>query len=106
MADTVSTPIRFPIQVCYASPEETWVLDLAVSQGTSVIQALEQAGLATRFAEAVRKGHVGIYGRKVPPDQELRPDDRIEIYRPLTDLPQNIRRRHVEQMRALKGNRR
>lgn len=106
MADPIVDFPRFPIQVCYASPEETWVLDLEVPQGTTVAQALEQAGVAERFADALENGVVGIYGKKVPKDRLLVPYDRIEIYRPLADLPQNIRRRRVEQLRERKTGRR
>ncbi|MBR7069249.1 MAG: RnfH family protein [Oxalobacter sp.] len=102
MADTV----LIPIQVCYASPEETWVLDIEVPLGISVVQALGKAGLVERFAGEIEQGHIGIYGRKVPVDTILAPYDRIEVYRPLADLPQNIRRRRVEQKRAQKGSRR
>ena len=102
MADTA----LIPIQVCYASPEGSWVLDIEVPQGTSVVQALGQAGLVERFAGEIERGHIGIYGRKVPVDTVLTPHDRIEVYRPLADLPQNIRRRRVEQMRTQKGSRR
>ena len=106
MAEPIVDLPRFPIQVCYASPEETWVLDLEVPQGTTVAQALEQAGVAERFTEAIEKGAVGIYGRKVPKDRLLVAYDRIEIYRPLADLPQNIRRRRVERLREQENSRR
>ena len=106
MVESAVEPMRFPVQVCYASPEETLVVELEVVRGTTVVQALEQAGLAERFTEAVGKGAIGIYGRKVPGDRVLEPDDRIEIYRPLADLPQNIRRRRVEQLRGKKAGKR
>ncbi len=106
MVESAVEPVLFPVQVCYASPEETLVIDLEVIQGTTVAQALEQAGLAGRFPEAVGKGAVGIYGRKVPGDRLLAPHDRIEIYRPLADLPQNIRRRRVERLRGQKAEKR
>lgn len=106
MVDPAVGPVLFPVQVCYASPEETLVVDLEVVQGTTVVQALEQAGLAERFSEAVQKGAIGIYGRKVPGDRLLGPHDRIEIYRPLADLPQNIRRRRVERLRGQKAEKR
>ena len=88
------------VQVCYLSPDEQLIQEVPVPVGTTVVQALEKAGLSERFADAIRQGYIGIYGRKVPVDTVLSPEDRIEIYRPLQDLPQNIRRRRVEQMRG------
>ncbi len=105
MVESPLKPKCISVQICYASLEETWVMDFEVSQGTSVVQALEQAGLAGRFACAIEKGFIGIYGKKVSNDRVLMPDDRIEIYRPLADLPQNIRRQRVEQLRRLKTTR-
>lgn len=99
--DTIgSETAMMTVQVCYLSPDEQLIQEIAVPAGTTVVQALEKAGLAGRFAGAISQGHVGIYGRKVPVDTVLSPEDRIEIYRPLRDLPQNIRRRRVEQMRG------
>jgi len=106
MADDVLKPGYIPVQISYASPEETWVMDLQVPQGESVVQALDQAGLLERFAEAVEKGFIGIYSRKVPGDRVLLPYDRIEIYRPLVGLPQDIRRRRVERLRGKKAGKR
>ena len=88
------------IQICHVTPDEQLVRELSVPEGTTVVQAMRQAGLAERFAEAISHGYIGIYGRKVPVDTVLSANDRIEIYRPLKDLPQNIRRRRVEQMRS------
>lgn len=88
------------VQVCYLSPEDQLIQDVAVPIGATIRQALEIAGLSGCFAEAVQQGYIGIYGQKMPVDAVLKPDDRIEIYRPLRDLPQNIRRRRVEQMRS------
>ncbi len=106
MADPIPGGAGIPIQICYASPGESWVVDLAVPLDVTVAQAFELAGLSVRFAQALSKGDVGIYGKKVPVDTVLKPHDRIEIYRPLADLPQNIRRRRVEEIRAQKAERR
>ena len=106
MADPISAGTGIPVQICYASPSESWVVDLTVPLKTTVAQAFELAGISSRFAQAITNGDVGIYGKKVPLDTVLNPHDRIEIYRPLTDLPQNIRRRRVEEIRARKAERR
>jgi putative ubiquitin-RnfH superfamily antitoxin RatB of RatAB toxin-antitoxin module len=106
MADSIPVAADIPVQICYASPSESWVVDLKVPLKTTVAQAFELAGLSARFSQALSNGDVGVYGKKVPLDTVLNSHDRIEIYRPLTDLPQNIRRRRVEEIRAQKAERR
>ena len=96
---------QFPIQICYATPSEELVLNLKVKPGCTVIQAFHQAHLFKRFARAIENGDIGIYGKRVSLDRKLVSGDRIEIYRALMDLPQNIRRRRVEQMREKKESR-
>lgn len=76
---------------------ETVALDL--SAPCDVLQALQQSGFLTRFAEIDHPGIlVGVWGRRVTLAQKLRDQDRVEVYRPLLVDPKVARReRFVKQ---------
>lgn len=71
------------------------------SPGT-VIDAIRASGFLDRFAEidlAVQS--VGVWGRPTSLDAGLRPNDRIEIYRPLAVNPKEARRQRVAGHKAV-----
>ena len=72
---------------------------LLVEPGATVSSALRRSGLLDQFPEIAGASlPMGIWGRKAPPDQLLRDQDRIEIYRPLKVDPKVARRaRFVKQ---------
>lgn len=85
------------IEVVYALPEKQVLLSLKVASGSSIEQALQQSGVLRRFPEldlAMMK--VGIYSRIVPLTTALVGGERIEIYRPLTADPREMRRKRAE----------
>ena len=81
-------------------------LTLAVSEGTTILGALEQAGWLHDFVELavwcqqmrevsvpIAKGwRVGIYAQKQPLHYQLQPFDRVEIYRSLSADPMSQRK--------------
>jgi putative ubiquitin-RnfH superfamily antitoxin RatB of RatAB toxin-antitoxin module len=72
---------------------EVDLVELTLSEGTTLEQALRASGLAERHPEidlAVLK--VGIWGRNSSLDETLRDGDRVEIYRPLQVDPKEARR--------------
>ena len=71
-------------------------LALQLPAGSTAAQALALAGWD-------REGvSLGIWGRKVGPDEVLRDGDRLELYRPLTVDPMQARhRRHALQGRRI-----
>jgi len=59
----------------------------------SVLQALQQSGLLSRYPEIDNHSVlVGVWGHKAKLDQSLRDHDRVEIYRPLRVDPKVARR--------------
>jgi uncharacterized protein len=59
----------------------------------SVLQALQQSGLLSRYPEIDNSSVlVGVWGHKAKLDQSLRDHDRVEIYRPLRVDPKVARR--------------
>lgn len=85
------------IEVVYALPEKQVLLALKVASGSSIEQALQQSGVLRRFPELdLATMKVGIYSRIVPLTTALAGGERIEIYRPLTADPREMRRKRAE----------
>ena len=85
------------IQVCYALPDSTTLLELTLPAGSTVKQAIDTSGLLARFPEidlSVQK--VGVFGKLKPLDAVLHDGDRIEIYRALQADPMESRRRRAK----------
>ena len=79
---------------------------LQVSEGTTIYEALDQAGWLRQFADlalwcqqaidikvpTAKLWHVGIFAQKQPLSYQLQPFDRIEIYRSLSADPMSQRK--------------
>ncbi len=71
-------------------------LTLQLPAGSTAGQALAQAGWGWEGMT------LGVWGRKVGPEEVLRDGDRLELYRPLTVDPMQARhRRHALQGRRI-----
>ena len=82
---------RLQVQVCFAEPHRQTLIDLQVTPGTTIAQAVEQS-----FPEIDLALHtVGIYGKIKTVETVLREGDRVEIYRPLLADPKVSRRRRA-----------
>ena len=79
------------VWVAYATPEQQWHVAVAFQQGMTVLDAIQQSGLAiaTTLPEPLM---LGIFGVRVEPQHVLQAGDRVEIYRALTINPKDIRR--------------
>lgn len=90
------TAETFQVEVVYALPEKQVLLPLDVSPGTTVAQAIELSGIEAHFpGMEVDPKRVGVFGAKVGMQDELRPGDRVEIYRPLIADPKEARRKRA-----------
>lgn len=77
-----------------------------VRQGTTLYEALAQAGWLKQFEElaswceqvantttpTAKRWHVGVYAQKQPLNYRLQPSDRIEVYRSLSADPMSQRK--------------
>ena len=79
------------IEVVYALPQQQERVLLDLAPGSTVLEAIEASGLLRRRRQ-VELNRVGIWGRPAGPDTRLREQDRVEIYRPLTADPKEVRR--------------
>jgi hypothetical protein len=87
------------VEVAYATPEQQVIIVLKVPEGATVEHAINASGLLNQFPEIDAADiKAGIFGSVCKLDQQLRPADRVEIYRPLIHDPKEARRQ-----RAAKG---
>ena len=95
------------VWVAYASPEQQFHIAVVFYEGMTAAQAIEASGLAAQVS-LPEPMQLGVFGTKVEPDLVLQAGDRVEIYRPLTINPKDIRRKRAAKNpvgRYLKGNR-
>lgn len=94
------------VEVAYATEEKQLIVEVDVAEGTTMLQAAEQSGIAREFKGLTLEGTpMGLFGRKVPkPDQEVvREGDRVEIYRPLKIDPKQARLNRAAKTKAGKS---
>ena len=86
------------IAVVYAKASNYKWVDLDVPEETTAAQAIELSGLLTQFPEIdLEENRFGVFGRIVKSDHMLQPNDRVEIYRPITADPETVERRDLEE---------
>ncbi len=89
------------IEVAAALPDRQVVVPLNLAAGATVEQAIEAAGLASKLPGfEIDKRRCGIFGRLCRPDRVLVDGDRVELYRPLTADPKEVRRQLAQLERA------
>jgi uncharacterized protein len=85
---------RILVEVVHAQPGKQVVLAVELPSGASAADAVRASGIAAHFAGLdVERAPLGIYGRRVTREHPLSAGDRVEIYRPLTADPKEVRRR-------------
>lgn len=92
------------VEVAFALPDKQRIIELLVEPGTTAYQAAERSGIVKVFPEIdLDNSKMGIFGQalgtkglKPPKEHELQPGDRVEIYRPLTADPKEVRRKRAQ----------
>lgn len=82
------------VEVVLALPDRVVIRQVLLAADATVAQAVAAAGLESE-GMPVDQLRLGIFGRRVAPEQQLRDGDRVEIYRPLTLDPKDARRRRA-----------
>lgn len=80
------------VEVCYARPDVQEMVALEVPPGITAGRVLELSGLAARFPDA-GQCVLGIAGKRVEADRIMAAGERLELLRPLTADPKEVRRR-------------
>lgn len=87
---------KIEVQVCYATPEKSVILNLELSLGVTLEQAIIRSGILAMFPEIdLARTKVGIFGKLKSLASDLRSGDRVEIYRALVADPMEARRRRA-----------
>lgn len=96
------------VEVAYALPDKQKIYSLLVEPGTTALQAAKRSAVTKDFEGIdLYTAKMGIFGQalgakgsKGPSEYILRPNDRVEIYRPLLADPKEIRRRRAAKAAA------
>ena len=83
------------VTVVYAGADHQIVRRVELFAGSTVMHAIDSSGIAAALPGGVDPYRLGIFARKVAPDQLVHDGDRIEIYRPLQLDPMEARRRRA-----------
>lgn len=91
------------IEIAYALPQRQELVHVLLPAGSTVQQAIEASGLMRKYAEIdLKKNKVGVFGKLTKLDAPLRDRDRVEIYRPLIADPKEVRKKRVDEGKAMK----
>ena len=93
--------VKHSVEVCYALPDASFLVQLDVDADTTIAQAIAASGMLTHFPEIdLARNKLGLFGKLKPADTVLRDGDRIEIYRALQADPMESRRRRARHKAA------
>lgn len=85
------------VDLVYALADEQYVLQLQLSEGSSIADALEVAKKDPLFARfPLQDLTAGVWGEVKPVDYLLSSGDRLELYRALKIEPMQARRNRVK----------
>jgi len=92
------------VEVAYALEKKQTLLELKVSEGTTLKQAVELSGIIDIYPQIdLTKDKTGIFGKIAKLDAILREKDRIEIYRPLIADPKQVRKERAAKGKAMRS---
>ena len=84
------------VSAVYATREQQHLFEAEVARGTNALELVQQSGLLEHCVDVSTDNlaalSLGIYSQKVEHDHLLEEGDRVEIYRPLTADPKEVRR--------------
>ena len=87
---------RIKVSIVYATPEKQWLNEFHVQRGTSAQDLIEKSNILNKIDSLngtdINALMLGIFAEKVSLDYLLEEGDRLEIYRPLTADPKEVRR--------------
>ncbi len=92
------------IEVVYALRDRQTLLELEISEGTTLQQAIKMSSILSIYPEIdLIKQKTGIFGKIVKLDTVLREKDRIEIYRSLIADPKVVRKEKAAQGKMMRS---
>lgn len=90
------------VEIAYALPDKQRIEKLSVAEGTTALEAAEQANMGRFFDDLpdLTTARLGVFGKAVPATHELSDGERVEIYRELLVDPKAVRRARAEKAKA------
>jgi hypothetical protein len=89
----MATLERIHASVVYCAPGESHVIAVDLPTGATLREAVQASGLLQRCPElTAAQLDLGVFNRPQAPHRQVRPGDRIEVYRPLSVDPKVARR--------------
>ena len=93
------------VEVAYARLDKQWLIAVDVEVGATAQDAIHRSGVLTHFPEInLDINKVGIFGKLGQLNTPLRAGDRVEIYRPLSADPKEMRRQRAMQGKKINGS--
>lgn len=93
------------VEVVAGFPDKQVLVAVELSEGATVWEAVLASGIRDQLPDLVLDPkRVGIFGRLCAPDQVLQAGDRVEVYRPLSADPKEIRRELAKVERAKRNS--
>lgn len=84
------------VMVAYATSDLQRVVKVELEPGAKIADAIAKSGLCQQFPEIdLAKQAVGVFGVQRKLDDEVYPNQRVEIYRPLVSKPNDNRLRRL-----------
>ena len=84
------------VSLVYATAQKQWIYEARVARGTSAHELIQQSSftdtIETLENQQLDALSIGVFSQKVALDYLLQNGDRLEIYRPLTADPKEVRR--------------
>lgn len=97
------TANHITVEVAYATPSKQLIIPVQVTPQTTAIEAVQASGILSKFPEIVlEQAEMGIFGKQIKPETVLRPQDRVEIYRPLIADPKEVRKQRAADGKIMK----
>ena len=99
------------VEVAYALPRRQRIIELQVAPGCTAFEAVERSGITLEFPEIdPETADMGIFAKSLdgktlplPKEYQLKPMDRVEIYRPLLIDPKAARAARAAKVREGAG---
>ena len=90
------------VEIVYALTHEQWIASIPHAEGMTAIEAAERSGLMDEHPEIRGRPLVlGLFGDEIGCHHVLSDGDRVEICRPLSLGPREMRRRAVAAGRCM-----
>lgn len=91
------------LEIAYAPSRKQVLLRVDAHVGATVEDVIRHSGLLDQFPEIdLARNKVGIFGKLVKLDEQVRDQDRVEIYRPLIADPKEVRRQRAAAGKTMK----